>query len=147
MVTHMQSIISLLLSLLIITACSESTSDEPIQLAKSRITETTSAVVADKFLNSSLIIDVREAVEVKSGMLPNAVHIPLGSLQTELPKYLQGLENQSKDQSIVLYCRSGNRSALGADTLQQLGYTNVVSMQGGMKAWKAGNHSVVTSVN
>ena len=75
----MRKIFSFLLPVLLLVACSDSSSVDPVQLAKSRITQITPAIVVEKHLDNSLIIDVREDDEIKSGMIPNAVHIPLAT--------------------------------------------------------------------
>ena len=139
----MRKIFSFLLPALLLIACTDSSPVNSVQQVKFEVIHITPATVIEKHLNQSLIIDVREDDEIKSGMIPNAIHIPLSSLQTELPKYLQSLGNQAKDQDIVLYCRSGNRSAVGTNALQKSGYTNVVSMQGGIRVWKAEKHNIV----
>lgn len=70
----------------------------------------------------ALIIDVRSEEEVASGMLPNAVHIPHDDI-------LAGTKslNLSPDQSIVLYCRSGNRSGIALETLKSAGFTHALN--------------------
>ncbi|MBW8826944.1 MAG: molybdopterin-synthase adenylyltransferase MoeB [Acidobacteria bacterium] len=79
----------------------------------------------------TIVLDVREPDEYEQGALPNAIHIPRGQLETSI-------ENKvvDHDAPIVAYCAGGTRSAFAADTLQQLGYTNVVSMIGGFNRWK-----------
>lgn len=74
-------------------------------------------------------LDVREPNEWNLGHIPGAVHIPRGTLETTIEQRLP------RDRQIVLYCASGNRSALAADTLQQMGYENVASMAGGWRDW------------
>ena len=79
-----------------------------------------------------VVVDVREQHEFEEGHIPGAVHVPRGHLESRI-------EGASADRSapIVLYCASGNRSALAADTLErQLGYENVESMTGGITLWK-----------
>ena len=78
------------------------------------------------------LIDVRDADEFQTGHIPNAHHLSKGWIEA---KILHLAEN--KDVNIVLYCGGGNRSALAADNLQKMGYTNVVSMRGGFKGWSA----------
>jgi sulfur-carrier protein adenylyltransferase/sulfurtransferase len=82
-------------------------------------------------LGSDTFIDIREQDEYEQGTIPGALFIPRGHLESKI-------ENQvaDKDQPIVLFCASGVRSAFGADTLQQLGYTNVTNMTGGFQQWK-----------
>ena len=78
------------------------------------------------------LIDVREQVEWDAGHIPGAVFIPLGQLE-------QGIAAAVPDKSteIIMQCRSGARSGRGTDLLQQLGYTNVVNMAGGILQWEA----------
>lgn len=77
------------------------------------------------------IIDVREESEWAKGHVPGAVHVGRGVLERDI-------EAQVPDAAaeLVLYCGGGSRSALAADTLQRMGYTNVWSLQGGFKSWK-----------
>ena len=75
------------------------------------------------------IIDVREPNEWNLGRIPGAMHIPRGVLETKIEAAVP------RDRPIVLYCAGGNRSALAADSLQQMGYDNVSSMAGGWTAW------------
>lgn len=79
----------------------------------------------------TVILDVREGEEWREGHIPGAVHIPRGFLEFKI-------ENLIPDKStlIICHCASGMRSLLSAKTLQDLGYTNAVSMAGGFKAWK-----------
>ena len=70
----------------------------------------------------ALIIDVRSEEEVASGMLPNAIHIPHGDILTGTKSL-----NLSPDQSIVLYCRSGNRSGIALETLKSAGFTHALN--------------------
>ncbi|WP_367607818.1 rhodanese-like domain-containing protein [Legionella sp. W05-934-2] len=76
------------------------------------------------------LIDVRDADEFEAGHIPDALHLSKGWCEAKIHHHV----NQ-KDASIVLYCGGGNRSALVADNLQKMGYTQVFSMIGGYKAW------------
>lgn len=80
----------------------------------------------------STLIDVREQVEWDAGHIPGAVFIPLGVLDQEI-----AVTVPDKATEIILQCRSGARSGRGTELLQQLGYTNVVNMAGGILAWEA----------
>ncbi|HEV2772550.1 MAG TPA: molybdopterin-synthase adenylyltransferase MoeB [Thermoleophilaceae bacterium] len=85
-----------------------------------------------------VLVDVREQHEFEEGHIPGAVHVPRGHLESRI-------EGASADRSrpIVLYCASGNRSALAADTLEsQLGYEHVESMAGGITLWKDRGYDV-----
>src|SRR3954466_7305734 len=88
--------------------------------------------------NGTVIVDVREQHEFEESHLPGAVHVPRGHLE-------QRIEGAAPDKSqhVVLYCASGNRSALAADTMQELlGYENVESMRGGITLWKDRGYDV-----
>ena len=88
--------------------------------------------------NGVVIVDVREQQEFEESHLPGAKHVPRGHLESRI-------EGAVKDRSarVVLYCASGNRSALAAHTLQQeLGYENVESMTGGITLWKDRGYKV-----
>jgi len=80
------------------------------------------------------LIDVREQVEWDAGHIPGAVFIPLGTLEQAIAAAVP-----DKDTEIIMQCRSGARSGRGTDLLQQLGYTNVVNMAGGILQWEADN--------
>jgi rhodanese-related sulfurtransferase len=76
-----------------------------------------------------VFIDVREPNEWTLGHVPGAVHIPRGILESNV-------ENAApRDGTVVLYCAGGSRSALAADTLRQMGYTDVRSMARGFRGW------------
>ncbi len=88
--------------------------------------------------NGAVIVDVREQHEFEESHLPGAKHVPRGHLESRI-------EGAAKDRSarVVLYCASGNRSALAARTLEQeLGYENVESMTGGITLWKDRGYEV-----
>ena len=76
-----------------------------------------------------VILDVREPNEWNLGHVPGAVHIPRGMLESKVEQSIP------RDRKLVVYCAAGNRSALAADTLQQMGYGNVTSMAGGWRDW------------
>ena len=100
--------------------------------AKSQIIEIDTAE-AEKRIEAGdvLILDVREPDEFEQGALPNVLHIPRGHLEAQIEG--RALD---RDQEIVVYCAGGVRSAFAARTLQELGYTNVLSMAGGFGKWK-----------
>ena len=85
----------------------------------------------------AFMLDVRTAEEWNEIHIPGATHIPLDELENRLSEV-------PKDQEIVVYCRSGNRSKPGAETLVNAGYTNVSSMAGGVKEWKAAGYPTIT---
>jgi len=77
-----------------------------------------------------VLIDVREQDEVDQGIIVGATHIPRGFLELRI----ENTEND-RDREIVLYCAGGNRSALAAQSLEAMGYTNVISMREGYTGW------------
>ena len=86
---------------------------------------------AEARLADATFLDVRELEEYEQGMIPGAVFIPRGHLESQI-------ENKVSDRSapVVIYCAGGTRSAFAAKTLQELGYSDVVSMAGGFGRWK-----------
>lgn len=108
--------------------------------AKTRVRELTIADVIDKLKtrHPMVLVDVREDSEWAAGHLPQAVHIGKGVIERDIE-----VKVPKTDQEIVLYCGGGFRSALVADTLQKMGYTNVYSMDGGFRAWKDANYEIV----
>ena len=84
-------------------------------------------------LETALVLDVREPEEYTAGCLPGAVNIPRGVLEFRIDSH--PLFQGRKDAQILVYCQSGGRSALAADTLQKLGFSHPCSLAGGFKAW------------
>lgn len=99
--------------------------------AKSRITEISprDAKALRAQDPSVVFLDVREPNEYGLGHVPNAVFIPRGTLETKVEAVVP------RDARVVIYCAGGNRSALAADTMQQMGYSNVSSMADGWRGW------------
>jgi len=101
--------------------------------ARSRIKELTLADVQPRVMKQEnfLLIDVREESEFAAGHIPGAIHLGKGIIERDI-------EGKVPDTSaeMILYCGGGYRSALAADNLQKMGYTNVWSMDGGYRAWK-----------
>ncbi|HEX9546177.1 MAG TPA: molybdopterin-synthase adenylyltransferase MoeB [Acidimicrobiales bacterium] len=105
---------------------------ELLQATKSRIREVDTAGAADAVNRpETIVVDVREADEYEQGALPGAVHIPRGFLESQVESKVA-----DHDAPVVVYCAGGTRSAFAAETLNQLGYSNVVSMAGGFNKWK-----------
>ena len=100
--------------------------------AKTRIRETNVQEVKQKLdaKDPITIIDVREDNEWAKGHLPGAIHLGRGIIERDIENAVPG-----KATAIVLYCGGGFRSALAADNLQKMGYTDVVSMDGGWRGW------------
>jgi len=100
--------------------------------ARSRIRECTVEDVKQKLDRGERfhLVDVREESEWAKGHLPGAIHLGKGIIERDI-------ETKIPDTSaeIVLYCGGGFRSALAADNLQKMGYTNAISMDGGYRGW------------
>lgn len=79
--------------------------------------------------DAPLLLDVREPQETNLGRLPGAIVIPRGTMETRIEAVIP------RDAAVVIYCASDNRSALAADTLTQMGYTQVAWMKGGFNGW------------
>ena len=99
---------------------------------KARIREVdTAAAEVDLDRPGTVVLDVREPDEYEQGALPGAMHIPRGHLESQVEGRIT-----DHDAHLVVYCAGGTRSAFAADTLEQLGYTDVVSVAGGFNRWK-----------
>ena len=103
-----------------------------VQEAKKLISEVSLEQATSMLDNNSIVLDVRELLEYQTGHIPNAFHISRGMLEFMIANHP---EFQDKSISIVVYCKTGGRSALATATLQQLGFTNVHSMLGGFDVW------------
>ena len=100
--------------------------------AKSRIQEISVEQAKQAIENGEVtLLDARSDMEWAAGHLPGANHADRGRLEFVIHQMLPNL-----DQNIIIYCRSGGRSALAADVLQTMGYTNVQSLAGGITAWQ-----------
>jgi molybdopterin/thiamine biosynthesis adenylyltransferase/rhodanese-related sulfurtransferase len=111
---------------------------ELLREIKSRIEEIDPSKVHELVDEGVAIIDVRETEEFGAGHLPGAKHVPKSYLESRIEGVVQ-----DRDAQIVLYCQSGNRSAWAARTLEEdLGYTNVSSMTGGITLWKDRGYEV-----
>lgn len=99
--------------------------------AKSRVRETSVKRTLERLEKGAKLIDVREDNEFESGHAKNAVHIGRGVIERDIVGKFP-----DKNSEIILYCGGGYRSALAADNLQKMGFTNVYSMAGGWTAWK-----------
>lgn len=86
-----------------------------------------------------LLVDVREESEYAKDHLPGAVHLGKGIIERDIEERVPELHTE-----LVLYCGGGYRSALAADNLQKMGYTNVLSMDGGIRGWRE-KHFPLTS--
>ena len=103
-----------------------------LSAAKAQITEVDTDTAAQKIASGSVVVlDVREPDEYEQGALTEAIHIPRGHLEAQVETRIV-----DKSTPVVVYCAGGVRSAFAAKTLQELGYTSVVSMAGGFGKWK-----------
>ncbi len=102
--------------------------------ARSRVKEISVNETLEKVKNGAKLIDVRENNEWNNGHAVGATHIGRGVIERDIVG-----EFPDKNAELILYCGGGYRSALAADNLQKMGYTNVLSMAGGWTAWKEAN--------
>lgn len=116
--------------------------------AKATIKECTVSQAKQLLTPETLLIDIREAPEFRKGHLPGAVLSPRGLLEFEIHGLVARTATNSdiapEDRNIVLYCGTGGRSALAAETLNKMGYRNVLSMDGGIVAWAAARLPIET---
>ena len=99
--------------------------------SRQRITQVTPQEVRDAVQRGEdlALIDVREPNEWNLGHIPGAMHIPRGVLESAIESRVP------RERRVVLYCASGNRSALAAEMLEQMGFANVASMSSGFRGW------------
>lgn len=104
-----------------------------VDAARERVTETTPEAVRDRREagEALTLVDVREESEWQAGRIPGAVHLGKGVIERDAEAALPDL-----GATVVLYCGGGYRSALAADSLRQMGYTAVESMDGGIRRWR-----------
>src|SRR6476659_10210697 len=108
--------------------------------ARSRVKETNADEIkhrldrGDKFL----LIDVREESEFAKEHLPGAIYLGKGIIERDIESRVPDLNSE-----MVLYCGGGFRSAMAADNLQKMGYTNVLSMDGGIREWREKGYPLV----
>lgn len=101
--------------------------------AKKNITEISPEDAAAKLQNKeAVIVDVRETDEWEEGHIPHAIHLSRGTIELDIEEKVP-----DPSSTVILHCGGGGRSALAAESLQKMGYKNVRSMAGGVKAWKA----------
>lgn len=109
-------------------------SEEYLQIvsdAKSRIREVSVAETQERVKQGATLIDVREDNEFDAAHASGAMHMGRGIIERDIVQTYP-----EKDQELILYCGGGYRSALAADMLQKMGYSNIRSMAGGWAAWK-----------
>jgi rhodanese-related sulfurtransferase len=106
--------------------------------AKSEVTNLTVDEVADELAQGdALLVDLREPGELaEKGRIPGSVAVPRGMLEFRAdPTSAYHQEGFAPDRRVIVHCASGGRSALAAKTLQEMGYTNVAHLDGGITAW------------
>jgi len=110
-----------------------------VQDAKSRVRECQIEDVKRRLDagDAFVLVDVREESEYAAGHLPGAVHLGKGVMERDIEKKIPDPATP-----VVLYCGGGFRSALAADAIQKMGYTNVISMDGGWSAWNAKGYAI-----
>ena len=107
------------------------TGQDLIDEAKAQVNEVSPEQVRDMIerKEKAVYLDVREPNEWNLGHIPGTVHLPRGNLESKVEGLIE------RDQKIVVICARGNRSALAALTMQQMGYEDVASMARGMSGW------------
>ena len=111
-----------------------------VRASKSRIRETDIQTVESRIRardHSFTLVDVREDEEWSKGFIAGAIHIGKGVIERDIETLVP-----EKDRELILYCGGGFRSALAADVLKQMGYSRVVSMDGGWREWCAAGFPV-----
>ena len=103
-----------------------------VEDAKTRIRECTIADVRRRQAAGETLtfVDVREESEFAQGHIPGAIHLGKGVIERDIESKIPHTGAE-----LLLYCGGGFRSALAADNLQKMGYTNVISMDGGWRSW------------
>ena len=123
---------------------------ELVAVAKASITECSVQDVENCMSDRPIVIDIREPDEFRKGHIPGAVHLPRGMLEFEIHNLVKACKPHpdapEANQPIILYCGTGGRSALAAQSMESLGYTNVRSMAGGLVAWAAARLPLDTPV-
>jgi molybdopterin/thiamine biosynthesis adenylyltransferase/rhodanese-related sulfurtransferase len=108
------------------------TYDELLREARASVSEVSAAEAAALAVQGARVVDVRESPEWEEGHLPGALHISKSYLEQRIEAAVP-----DRDAPVVLYCAGGIRSLFAAQTLSEMGYTDVVSMIGGFQAWKS----------
>lgn len=129
----------MIICFLLLSACSSTTSEtasvEAVDLAQLPSEVDVAMVASVKEQTDVLVLDVREIDEYTAGHIPGVIHIPMN----DVPARLQEIPT---DKTVILTCRSGNRSAQVTSFLQGQGYTRVHNMQGGILAWQEAGYPV-----
>jgi rhodanese-related sulfurtransferase len=107
--------------------------------AKSRVKEVDNREIKKRIDAGEklILVDTREDLEWANGHVPGAIHLGKGVIERDIEKTVP-----DRNAPVVLYCGGGYRSALAADNLQKMGYTNVISMDGGWRGWTESGYPV-----
>lgn len=110
-----------------------------VNAARERVKECTVADVKRRMETGERValIDVREESEFARARIPGAIHLGKGIIERDIETKVPQLDTE-----LVLYCGGGYRSALAADNLQKMGYTRVISMDGGFRGWKEAGYEI-----
>lgn len=113
-----------------------------VEDAKTRVRETTVDEIKARMDRSErfALVDVREESEYQKDHLPGAIHLGKGVIERDIENKFPNVSTE-----LVLYCGGGYRSALAADNLQKMGYTNVISMDGGVRGWREKGYPMTAS--
>jgi len=116
------------------------TAQDVVRDAKTRIREIQAEELRALQAAGTPVIDVREPAELAAGKIPGAVNIPRGVLEFEVDGHpaVNGIKDPAlghRERPVIVYCRSGGRSALAADALRRLGFKQPLSLAGGFQAW------------
>ncbi len=119
---------------------------EIMRQARQHVPEWSATQVNDALANKQaerddqdfVLVDVRERHEWNEGYIPGAIHVPRGHLESKIEEVVP-----DKSKKVVLYCAGGTRSLMAGNTLQQMGYDDVVSMAGGFGQWKGSGFNFV----
>ena len=110
-----------------------------VNSARSRVRECTAHDVKKRLDHgeSLHLVDVREESEFAKGHLPGAIHLGKGVIERDIEAKFPDIDTE-----LMLYCGGGYRSALAADSLQNMGYRNVISMDGGWRVWNEAEYPI-----
>lgn len=113
--------------------------EQLVDEVRANIKECTISDIKQKLDNNEdfILIDVREDHEWQNGHIPKAIHLGRGIIERDIATVVKNTNYE-----IVLYCGGGFRSALSAYNLQKMGYTNVTSMNGGVRGWKEAGYQL-----
>ena len=117
-----------------------------VKQAKLQIEEVDVLAVKDLLAEGYQVLDVREPAEFMAGSIEGALNIPRGLLEPSADREYAGRREElsDRDKKWLLFCASSGRSAMAAVVLQQMGFNNIMNINGGMNAWKSAELAVHT---